>query len=139
MFNFVNNVPQKLNAEKATPNENENQHKDTSKCKATVTVLKTPETIQDPMDKILQPIILNKLESPPPTQIDAICKSPGTPTLTIGLPQIYKTIQEKKIMQQSNVHQAPTIFSGAIFNNCIINLQMPPNYSKMSETCIILT
>ena len=103
------------------------KRKETSKRKPTATVRKPPDTTEDPMDEILQPIVLNEPKSPPPTQIVAIQKSPGTPTLTVGLPQMNKTIQEKNIMQQSNVREAPTIFSGAIFNNCTINLQMPPN------------
>ena len=123
VFKYVNNIE---------PNPTEHPpNREKKKSNITATVSKPPENDPNPMeiqenDENQPKIVLNVPASLPLTQIIALPKSPKTSTLTVGLQNMPK-ISVKSIMQQANVRQAPNIFSGAIFNNCTINLQMSPN------------
>ena len=139
MFKIVNNVP---NETDNTNKENTPNPSQKAKSKPTATVSKPlpqevhnnvldveieENQIQEDFVPNEQNIIVDHPESPPPTQIFTLCDPPGTPTLTVGMHQINRNVQKKNIMQQSNVRRASNIFAGAVFNNCTINLQMPPS------------
>ena len=48
-----------------------------------------------------------------------------TPVLDLNVKGYIQPLQNNKsIMQPSNIRQAPSIFQGAVFNNCTINFQM---------------
>ena len=64
----------------------------------------------------------NEENSPPPTQIVRTNEEPITPVLNLNVAEYVS-----QIMQFNHVRQAPNIFQGALFNNCTINFQMPPN------------
>ena len=70
--------------------------------------------------------VASKESSPPPTQIVPF-QNPSTPTTPVLEINNIQPVQQNKNILQSNIRQAPSVFQGAIFNNCTINFQMPQN------------
>ena len=91
--------------------------------KPTATVSIPPESSPE-ITKINDQINTSDENSPSSTQTIPVNKEPTTCILEISN---YQPLQQNKNIMQSNVCQAPSVFQGAIFNNCTINFQMPQN------------
>ena len=62
----------------------------------------------------------------PPTQIVKV-EEPTTQVLNLSVSEYVPPLQKNQHIMQSDVRQAPSIFQGAVFNNCTINFQMSSN------------
>ena len=130
MFNYASNKKKLMapNDENPTPKNNKSRLK--LKCKPTATVSKPPEEDEDqdttPKKNYneIQTDLASKENSPPPTQMVPYQNELTTPVLEINNIQ---PVQQNKNILQFNICQSPSVFQGAIFNNCTIKFQMPQN------------